>query len=151
MQLIAIGTGYINSEITKGKKRILKNNEELFTCYFQFANYNYTDKNTRKKIYSYYLCEVAGNYGKIVYDNFVKGQKIFISAKETQQLFQDKNGNYKALTMLHIEKMEFMSNPKKDEDKTTNEPSNSIDENIDTQLENDIINEVDDLNIETFS
>ena len=108
MQLIAIGTGYINSEISKGKKKTLKNGEELFTCYFQFANYNYTDKNTNKKVYSYYLCEVVGEYGKIIYNNFIKGQRIFIYAKETQQLFQDKNGNYKALTLLHIDKMEFI-------------------------------------------
>lgn len=150
MQIIAIGTGYINSEITKGKKRILKNDEELFTCYFQFANYNYTDRNTQKKVYSYYLCEVVGEYGKIIYSNFIKGQKVFILAKETQQLFQDKNGNYKAFTLLHIDKMEFMANPNKD-DKRNNEPSNSIENSIDTQLENDIINEVEDLNIETFS
>lgn len=150
MQLMAIGTGYINSEITKGKKRIINKSEELFTCYFQFANYNYTDKNSSKKIYSYYLCEVVGEYGKIIYDNFVKGQKIFICAKETQQPFQDKNGNYKALTMLHIDKMEFMANPKEDEI-TTNVPVNDIEKSIDSQLENDIINEVEDLNMEVFA
>lgn len=148
MQLIAIGTGYINSEITKGKNK--KNGQEQFACFFQFANYNYTDPETRKKIYSYYLCQVVGEYGKLIYNNFIKGQKVFICAKETQQPFKDKNGTYKALTLLHIEKMEFMANPK-NEDIKDKEAANNITESINGQLEENVINEVEDLSVETFA
>ena len=111
MQVEVVGTGYISSNLSKYTKK-KANGEEIFVCFFQFANFNYVDPKTRKNMYSYYLCDVMGKYGEIIYNNFIKGQKIFIHGILTNQRYKNKEGKIVSSCIFHLDKVEYMANPK---------------------------------------
>ena len=144
MQIEVIGTGYISSDITKTIRK-KANGEEIFVCLFQFANFNYVDPETRKNIYSYYLCDVMGKYGEIIYNNFIKGQKIFIHGQETNQRYKNKEGKIVSSCVLHLDKVEFMANPKDNDYFDKQEPSS----NIENMLNNDMVDSIKDTEIFT--
>ena len=111
MQVEVVGTGYISSNITKNIRK-KANGEEIFVYFFQFANFNYVDPVTRKNIYSYYLCDVIGKYGEIIYKNFIKGQKIFVHGTVTNHRYINKEGKTVSSCIFHLDKVEYMANSK---------------------------------------
>lgn len=137
MQIEIIGTGYISSDITKTIRK-KANGEEIFVCLFQFANFNYIDPVTRKNIYSYYLCDVLGKYGEIIYNNFIKGQKIFIHGQLTNQRYKNNDGKLVSSCVLHLDKVEFMANPKDDNYLEKQDPSSNINGIFDNNITNEI-------------
>lgn len=147
MKLECTGTGYINSQIIVDK--IVKgNNEEIPTCYFQFANYKYTDKNNNK-IYSYFLCQAIGNIAKLIIENFTKGHKVFIKGEFEQKSIKRKNDEkqYNNVTIIQINWIEFMN---KSNDLEIKEDEK--DSNIEETLQNEkILNLNKDNNAEAFS
>ena len=134
MTLQVYGTGYISSNIT-GKEYVKANGEKIFYTTFQLSNYNYTDTKTRVKKYSKYLCRIIGEYGKIVLDNFVKGQKIFIKGSIQQENIKKDDGTYTGITTLTIDKIEFMANPK-DENYENTDINQNIEDSVINNNEN---------------
>lgn len=124
MKLECVGTGYINSQIIEDKL-IRNNNEEIKTCYFQFANYKYTDDKNNKKIYSYFLCQAIGNIASLILENFIKGQKIFIKGEiEQKSLKNTENKKYNNITIITINWIEFMNKANEIEIKNSEDEPN---------------------------
>ena len=130
------GSGKISSNLTKTIRK-KTNGEELFLCHFQFENFNYIEPETRKPIYSYYLCEVKGEYGKKIYENFIKGQKILIHGIETNQRYKNKEGKIVSGCILHLDKVEFMANVT-ESDVNNQEPYENIKDMVNINIEEDI-------------
>lgn len=132
------GSGRISSELTKTIRKN-KNGEELFLCHFQFENFNYIDPETRKPVNSYYLCEVKGEYGKKIYENFIKGQKVLIFGQETNQRTFEKDGKITGHCLLHCDRVEFMGNPFNNDDANNKEPFKNIKDMVkNVELDEDI-------------
>ena len=160
MKLKCIGTGYISSKITKGEYK-KSNGEVLETCCFQFANLKYIDKYGKRK-YSKFLCIGMGKIAKLINENFIENQKVFIVGEIEQKAvirkgyIYDKNlteeqnrkrqfAYINTITVSHIEFMANLNDEKYDKDNTVND-------NIDEIIKNVDVNEMDkDLSEETFA
>ena len=152
MKLMCVGTGYISSEIARDK--IKTTNGEIDTCYFQFANYKYTDSN-EKKHYSYFLCQAIGNLATLIINNFIKGSKVFIRGDLEQKNIiktsnESNNKEYSNVTILKLDWIEFMI--KSNENIVSlNEYKKNNNENIEETLQNkNILNIEKDINNEAF-
>lgn len=139
----AIGTGYISSAIIT-KEIVKKNGEKVKACYFQIASYKYTDNETRKKIYDHFLCQCYGKYSEIITNNFVEGQKVYITGQINESNIQNKNDNSKKYNIISIivNHIEFMANPK---DQTYDKKD--MQANLDDSVK-EYINNADEVNTE---